>query len=192
MKIQQINQYLTQYQGVGSKYSQREALSSINSGGDVQNEEGSAELAPLTRINSYTAPVGVKTGINEPEIHEETGDKNIEIHDRKIKEMENTLKKLGINGKLTRSSMQSVPQNFTMHYIEMADANKPNMVIIELENGEFVFEETSLDGESCFNSLGDFLNTAKTKLSAEEMKKMFAEFFNVDKLKNLFDEFLES
>ena len=194
MKFQQISPHITGYSGVGSKYYKEKTITSMVAlDNNTTDPSIPNSLPPLSKINAYTAPHIAKVAI-EALNEEEITAKNIALHNKKIDDANDLLKKLGIKGQVTHSSMQLVPQNYTMHYIEMTDKSKQNIIVVELENGEFVFAETPLDGKTFFDSFEKFSNNEKyyNKLNIDEFKKMFAEFCGVEKMKNLFDEFMDS
>lgn len=209
MKIEQGNQYATQYAGIGSNISSTKNVLYKNPVGEsddkgqqfVQQQSNPTSFALFERTNSSLISPMVKSSEENvtndgpiakyEEMLSDNGiplDKNTmemlkkhdEIHESRIKEINNALEKLGINGEITASRTETVPQNYTICYIETTDGRK--MVVTQFENGEYMVGETSLDREELFRSwdiFRDMNGFNNGKLSVDKLKVFFEEFLNI-------------
>jgi len=132
--------------------------------------EGSSQFIPKARgLGQNTSAINSSNFLN---INRVSSSSNIfktceEVHnhhkklgleaDARIRNLnDNLFRKFGIRGEVTASSIQSYPQNFGVFYIETVGYDTPNKVIFELENGEFLLGETSLDWDSVHRLLDIF------------------------------------
>lgn len=205
MKIEQNNRYLTHYTGIGAKAKatgkEADALSAnvvSESSGKIYQGLGRTQFASPVRVNTNVIPQLIQeakvtsSDSSSVEVDEDIvamHAANLKIDLAKIEAMNDLLKKYGIDGQVTMSSMQTVPQDFAIHYIEIARSST-NLVVIELENGELVFTETEKDAKSFFDDFEKDFNLngingklRNGKLSTDELKRILAEYFDVDKLK---------
>lgn len=109
-----------------------------------------------------------------------------------MEKMNNLLKKLGIDGEVANMTSETVPQNYSMYYIECKGDLK-NMLVIEFENEELSFIETDQSSDKLFDTydrVRTSLGMDNGKLSVEQLKKVFADYFNVDELKDFIWGFL--
>lgn len=193
MRIEQNNQYLTLYGNTQKKTENTSKnaqtfYESIPEETATETVNDKSTLSPLyayTKFNNLTPTETDDT---------ENIDTEISDTDAKWEAMDNLLKKLGINGKVSEMNVQTVPQNLSMYYIETEDDSK-NMLILEFENGELLFTETDKNSKDLFYDYEinrTFLGLADDKLSVDELKKIFAKYFNVNELKDLILEFSDS
>ncbi len=199
MIIQSVNHY--------ARYNNANKISSTNNaffGNDMETRFNKAEepsnqgpFTYSTRIDSYVRPPLIKSdeentfnenssALNDIEVDKrvkEMMERNSEILDRKVEKMTNLLKKLGIDGEIAASEMQTIPQNYTMHYVKIAGSEK-NLVIVELENGELIMGETSLNEDNVFKLLDRFRDANafnKAKISVDELRDLFLDFLDTIK-----------
>lgn len=207
MRIGQNNLYFTQYTGLGAKSNILSENLTIES---AEMSDEKSETSPAfysTRINNnIMAQLGAGTNTqtdgnlfskekygtaeNSEDINSEDLEDSKKI-DNKMKTINKLLEKLGINGKVTACSVETVPQNYTTYYIETEGSAK-NIAVLELENGELMFAETDLNEKNLSFLFGEArasLGLNSGKLSVEALKKAFAEFFGTEELRDFILEF---
>jgi len=207
MRIETNNFCFNQYAGLGA--TSKAFSNSLPAQTDEKENKSSNNLPAFnfTRIESNTINLknsidtkfigkGLSTDYLDVLDNEDTAAidaaffKSVEEDNAKIEEMNNLLKKMGINGKVAEYSRQMVPQNYASYYIE-TEGDAKNLFILELENGELIFTETNQSRERLY----DLFIEAQTslglneKLSIKMLKEAFAKFFNVPELKDFILEF---
>ena len=98
------------------------------------------------------------------------------------------LKKNGINGKVTESQREDVPNcyNYNMYFVEVAGNNK-NMVFMQFEDGSFSSIETNMNCDTFFSNISNCVDSwckdlaghiiEPPKLTPYEIKDRFAKWF---------------
>lgn len=202
MRIEQNNQYFIQYTGLGAKsksISKKDAVPNFLGDLAIESDE-KLECSPLSQFkmanNNITPQLGVSANkqITDDELSVENDDglASMAILDEKRAVMNNLLKKLGIDGQVNTISMETVPQDYTMYYIETNESDAKNILVIEFENGELGFIETDQDKDTLFYSYHrarTSLGMDNGKLSVDKLKEIFAKYFEVDELKDFILEF---
>lgn len=200
MRIDGYNQNFIKYTVLGAKSRLLPKKNTIQDFSRNLSTESNEKLgsSPLLQFKMFNNNIisQLGTGINtQPAKTENDNDiETIEAMDTqfaeelnaKRKSMNALLKKMGINGEVSEISKETVPQNYTMYYIETKDDIK-NMLTIEFENGELMFIETEENRKDLFyayEKARTSLGLDKGKLGVDELKKIFAKYFNVDELKD--------
>lgn len=207
MRIEQSNQYFTQNTGLGAKPKSLSEKYDVQifsgnaageSDGKTNEKSGSFRPSHFTKVLQLGVGANVQAVSNRLSVEDDEDIEAVALAEQKVlaakkEAMNDLLKKLGINGEITSWGMQTVPNNYTTYYVE-TEGNAKNLFILELENGETLFTETERDVKSR-DSAQEFAELHRElfgmgkgepmKLSINELKKLFAKFFNVDELKDL-------
>ncbi len=206
MRIESVNLNFSPYASVnpitslpnGNTYNNLISEAGVKGQKTAQNPSDYNPLTPSIRVNTYHMPpvIGMSernmtiystASQDEVSITEETDqNSNLELIIKKIEIINNSLIKLGISGKVVTACMETVPQNYTAFYIETK--NKPNIALVQFENGEYMVAETSLSSEQFFRQLDTFRDKNgfnNGKLRVDKLQDYFLEFLgpNAEKFK---------
>lgn len=141
-----------------------------NTSGDVVEKSDTSSLTEDERINALI----------------KDAEKDWLESDKRDEQMKARLKELGINGTITGGSAYGNPELvYSMYYIEdLSNPSAKKSVIFELPNGELIIKETENSNENIQLELNKLLDEDK-----------FNDFkngeYDIDKLRNLFDEFMK-
>lgn len=141
-----------------------------NTSGDVVEKSDTSSLTEDERINALI----------------KDAEKDWLESDKRDEKMKARLKELGINGTITGGSAYGNPELvYSMYYIEdLSNPTAKKSVIFELPNGELIIKETENSNENIQLELNKLLDEVK-----------FDDFkngeYDIDKLRNLFDEFMK-
>lgn len=182
MKIEQNNQYLNQYYKNDSKVS----LETKDLFGNKTTDYNNNIRQPINpsiyvasnrnMISSVAKEKSSEMDISDDDAYLYKLEEEIEKQKQYL--TDNMFKLFGIRGTITAVNAQRVPQNYTAFYVECAGEEK-NKVIMQLENGEYLVGDTSLDSDGVFKSienLYDLLKWNDKKFNVEELKKIFEDF----------------
>lgn len=203
MKIEQNTQYYAQRIGVALKpNNDMENNQTNNFEKDLTQKTmsrtiGAAQSAalfyPAKAVKNFATPPNISSKIQsvmegKPEESVSEVDDDLLVLEQKTLSMERLLKKLGINGEIVESARETVPQCYSMFFVEV-EGDSPNIVIIEFENGDLMFTEAECDRcpteDVLGKALAKYVGIDGRKLSVAELKEFFAKFYNVEELKNL-------
>jgi len=191
MRVGQGNQNLTPLSNIG--FNSTKTASGLFAGqtGINSNEASKHSLPPFMGIGSNNRIVlfageviegfAYKTECELKEIAAQAAARNLEEDMARWDYInDNLFRKFGIDGQVAGMRGSRVPHRFNVFYIETRNPNEQNKVIIELENGKFVIGSTSMDWDSLSSALDIFIGRLQE----------FGGSLNVERLKNLFEEFL--
>ena len=182
MKVSGINPFALQTQGLGQKTLSKD-----------KNAFGNA-LAEDVRIVHNVKSI-FSLSISKVDETQHMGKTDEKLHEDIVAEMEefnkvatehirylndNLFKLFGIRGEIKGTSIQRLPQRFGTYYVETPGANNKNILLVELENGEFLIKETSLERDEVDTLLDRFRDEYDFGMGK----------INVDRLRDLFELFL--
>lgn len=183
-----------QYIGLGAmlKNNQKAANPILNDKQGTENVIENIDLLPVKGLgmSPFSNFMFVKNNISNEADDVDAEAVYAEIDD-KMNKMEEFLKRLRIDGRVKEALVIDGRNSYTMYYIE-TNENSKNMVIIEFENGELSYAPVEESGDDCLNNFqrSTGLLLGKRKFSVDELKKAFAEHFNVDELNDFIYDFL--
>ncbi len=163
----------------------RLSVNTNDDGTTVFNDSSTTEIQALA--NKYGCTVtgeGILLSSNGLPVDKSTLEEFVQneiIDNKKIEDLNNSLEKMGIMGKVSESSFARIPNNYSMFYVETPDGK--NIVLMQLESGKYMVSKSPLRAQNFLDSWGIFCRdngVDNEKKSEDALAKYFRKFMGTN------------